>query len=37
VLRRQFAIELGEGATALPPGGGKASVEMTMFKLVDPR
>jgi hypothetical protein len=37
VIRRQFAVELGDGATALPPGGGKADVAMAMFKLVDPR
>jgi len=36
VIRRQFAIELGDGARALPPGGGRASVEMAMVRLVDP-
>lgn len=36
VMRRQFAIELGAGASALPPGGGKANVEMAMFRLADP-
>ena len=36
VMRRQFAIELGDGASALPAGGGKPNVEMAMFRLVDP-
>ncbi len=36
VIHRQFAIELGEGASALPPGGGRANVEMAMYRLADP-
>jgi len=36
VIRRQFAIELGDGASALPPAGGKANVEMAIYRLVDP-
>jgi len=36
VVRRQFAIELGDGASALPPGGGHAKAEMAMYRLVDP-
>ena len=37
ILRRQFAIEIGDRVRALPPGGTAAGVELAIYRLEDPR